>query len=238
MASPKILYIFPHPDDESFGPGPAIASQIKRGEEVHLLTLTKGGATKERHKYGYSIEEMGEVRAKEMECVKQVLGLAGMTIWDQPDSGLSKIDPISLEQEIITFIQKLKPDVIITYAVHGNSGFPDHLVAHAVVKRAFCEMRRSEYFCPKRLAFYTVSEEHEDGDSPIKLVKSPWEDIDVIEEGGDQELEKGRQALDCYTTYQDVIARTGVRDKLSPKVCFELFDESFSPPLNSITQEL
>jgi LmbE family N-acetylglucosaminyl deacetylase len=39
----KIMYIFPHPDDESFGPAGAINKQIEEGNEVILLTLTKGG---------------------------------------------------------------------------------------------------------------------------------------------------------------------------------------------------
>ena len=42
-----MLYIFPHPDDESFGPAAVIDKSIKSGDEVHLLTLTKGGATKQ-----------------------------------------------------------------------------------------------------------------------------------------------------------------------------------------------
>ena len=36
--------------------------QRREGHEVYLLTLTRGGATKQRHKYGYSIEEMGRIR--------------------------------------------------------------------------------------------------------------------------------------------------------------------------------
>ena len=66
----KIMYIFPHPDDESFGPAGAIHQQIKEGNEVYLLTLTKGGATKVRHQLGLSIKEMGLVRETEMQQVK------------------------------------------------------------------------------------------------------------------------------------------------------------------------
>ena len=40
----RILYIFPHPDDESFGPAPVIKAQVDQGHEVFLLTLTRGGA--------------------------------------------------------------------------------------------------------------------------------------------------------------------------------------------------
>ena len=68
----KILYIFPHPDDESFGPAHLMSKQRRDGHDVYLLTLTKGGATKQRHKYGYSIEEMGEIRYKEMLDVEKV----------------------------------------------------------------------------------------------------------------------------------------------------------------------
>ncbi|MEM8600085.1 MAG: PIG-L family deacetylase, partial [Bacteroidota bacterium] len=36
-----LLYVFPHPDDESFCPGPAMARQAREGHAVHLLTLTR-----------------------------------------------------------------------------------------------------------------------------------------------------------------------------------------------------
>ena len=48
----RILYIYPHPDDESFGPAGVMAKQRREGHEVHLLTLTRGGATRQRHRYG------------------------------------------------------------------------------------------------------------------------------------------------------------------------------------------
>ena len=62
----RILYVFAHPDDESFGPARVMSKQRRQGHEVYLLTLTRGGATRQRHKFGYSVDEMGEVRYKEM----------------------------------------------------------------------------------------------------------------------------------------------------------------------------
>ena len=84
----KLLYIFPHPDDESFGPAAVIHSQILNGHEVYLLTLTKGGATKQRFKLGLTVGEMGEIRYREMLAVEQSLGLDGMVVLDYPDGGL------------------------------------------------------------------------------------------------------------------------------------------------------
>ncbi len=124
----KILYIFPHPDDESFGPAHAICKQLREGHEVYLLTLTKGGATKQRFRFNYSVEEMGEVRYKEMLCVEKVLGLSGMTVLDLPDSGLKEMDPRDIDKVICEHIEKIKPAVVVTYPVHGVSGFHDHLL--------------------------------------------------------------------------------------------------------------
>src|SRR5688572_9818604 len=91
--SMTVLYVFPHPDDESFGPGPAIAKQRREGHAVHLLTLTRGGATKQRHRLGLSVEEMGEVREKELRCVADLLDLSSMVVLDMPDGGLKYRDP-------------------------------------------------------------------------------------------------------------------------------------------------
>ena len=60
----RALYVFPHPDDESFGPAQVISKQVREGHEVYLLTLTKGEATRMRHRLGYSKEEMGAIRAR------------------------------------------------------------------------------------------------------------------------------------------------------------------------------
>src|SRR5699024_12152135 len=124
----KILYIFPHPDDESFGPAPAISAQLRKGHEVHLLTLTRGEATKQRHRLGISKEEMGAIRFNEMQQVKQVLGLSSMTVLDLPDNNLKELNPIKIEEAVKKYINIIKPAVVVTYAVHGVSGFEDHLV--------------------------------------------------------------------------------------------------------------
>lgn len=96
----RILYIFPHPDDESFEPAGAIHQQIQAGHEVFLLTLTKEDATKVRFQLGLSVQEMGEVREKKMHRVQQTLGLTGMTVLDYEDGGLSKHNLITLEKEV------------------------------------------------------------------------------------------------------------------------------------------
>ncbi|MEX2403676.1 MAG: PIG-L family deacetylase [Balneolales bacterium] len=233
----KILYIFPHPDDESFGPALAMTSQLRAGHEVYLLTLTKGGATKKRFSYNLSIEQMGEVRHKEMLNVEKVLDLTGMTVLDLPDSGLKEMDPIEIEEVIRNHIHKIQPDILVTYAVHGVSGFHDHLVSHAVVKRVYCEMREEGNAALKRLALFTLAES-DLPDTKFKLSTSTEKEIDCVISVDELDIEKSRQALLCYETYQDVIAEVGVLERMGDKVYFEFFQEDYAPAATDMAQGL
>lgn len=233
----KILYVFPHPDDESFGPVPAISAQLRQGHDVYLLTLTKGEATKQRHRLGINKKEMGEIRFREMQCVEKVLGLSGMTVLDLPDSRLKNMNPIEIEQVIKKHIHEIQPEVIVTYAVHGVSGFEDHLVSHAVVKRVFCELQQkgSEYL--QRLALYTHYAE-EEVESKFNLKSSKKEEINCWVETDEKDRQKFLAALDCYETYQQVIEDSGVKNAVGGSVPFEIFGESPEEPLENITDGL
>lgn len=233
----KVLYIFPHPDDESFGPAQAMSKQVREGNEVYLLTLTKGGATKQRHKYGYSIEEMGEVRHREMLDVAKVLNLTGMTVLDLPDSGLKEMDPRDIEKVLKEEIEKIKPDVIVTYAVHGISGFHDHLVIHAVVKRVYAEMKEKSGFL-KRLVFFTVTEEQASKQKHFHISGSKDEEIDCFYEVEEEDIENSRKALDCYVTFKETIDASDIKNQISKTVSFEIYQEKYEPKLNNIFEKL
>jgi LmbE family N-acetylglucosaminyl deacetylase len=240
MKSCRILYVYPHPDDESFGPAAVIYDQVRDGHEVYLLTLTKGGATKQRFKLGVSVEEMGEIRFKEMINVKEVLKLSGMKVLDLPDSGLQEMDPRKIEKIVTEHIQKIKPDILVSYPVHGISGFHDHLVMHAVIKRVFLEMKESKNDYPKRLAFNTLIDK---GLSPwvgdlIIMKQSPRELVDCIVKIDNEMKQAMKDSLSCYETYKDTIEKSGVVEKIGDEIPFEFFNEDFNPPLNKLTDNL
>jgi len=233
----RLLYILPHPDDESFGPGPVINKYIDEGHEVHLLTLTKGGATKQRFRLNLNIEEMGEVRYKEMLDVENVLKLSSMTVLDLPDGGLKEIDPRKIEKIIEDHILKLKPNILLTYPVSGISGFYDHLVCHAVVKRVFMEIKE-KYDWLKRLAFFGLSEEAANMNKffPVKAFKE--EEIDCMVPLTKENLLVGHKALDCYVTYTEVIEGTKIKEMLLDNSPHEFFMESFDPPVQDLLEGL
>ena len=228
----KILYVFPHPDDESFGPASAMSYQIRSGHEVFLLTLTKGGATKERFKYDYTIEQMGQVRFAEMQDVAKVLGLSEMTVLDFPDSGLKEMDPRLIENAIAEHIEKIAPDVLVTYPVHGISGFHDHLVTHHLVKRVFLQLKTKAYL--QRLAFYTLTQAQAEKAPHHKLSFSTPQEIDCIMNVDQQDIDALKKALSCYKTYQDMIEKTGIKNLASREIHFEIFQEDYEPPISDL----
>ena len=231
----RILYVFPHPDDESFGPARAISAQVRAGHVVSLLTLTRGGATKERFKLGYTVDQMGDVRHAEMREMARVLGLADLTVLDFPDSELKELDPRVLEEVICDHVEAVRPDVLVTYPVHGISGFHDHLITHAVVKRVFVELRDRAAVCPRRLAFFTLTEEQAiRGSGAHHLSGSTDQEIDCLVTVEDEDMDAFRRALDCYKTYRETIERTGVRESLDRTVAFEFFQEEYSPPADDL----
>ncbi|MFC1538560.1 PIG-L deacetylase family protein [Candidatus Latescibacterota bacterium] len=237
----KLLYIFPHPDDESFGPAAAIHSQIKNGHSVYLFTLTKGGGTKQRHKLGLTVGEMGEIRYQEMREVQKVLGLSGMTVLDFPDSGLKELDPRIIENAVRKHIGELKPDIIVTYPVHGISGFHDHIVTHAAVKRVYNELIDSGADYLRRLAFVTLPDSGEPswttaGLPRMKLTEE--ELIDCIIPLDDSDILAMKNALACYATYKDTIEKSGVIDTIGTQIYFEIYGEDFTPPLDDLTTEM
>jgi N-acetylglucosamine malate deacetylase 2 len=232
----RVLYVFPHPDDESFGPAPAMAAQLKQGHEVFLLTLTRGGATRQRHKLDLSIDEMGKVRLDEMRCVEKTLGLTGMSVLDMPDGGLAGMDPRVIEAAVADYVEQTKPDVLVTYAVHGISGHPDHLVSHQIVKRIFCKMRERHSYL-RRLALFTLFPAEREG-RPEHLKASPARDIAIRVRLSNEDLSIGKEALACYETYRSVVEEHKPLDEVREGVYFELFDERHGSLLGDIFESM
>src|SRR5512145_3002296 len=96
----RILYIFPHPDDESFGPARAMAAQRRQGHDVFLLTLTRGEGTKVRDKLRWALEQMGDARYRELLDAGTKLDLTDTRVVNLPDGGLKELDPWTIEKSI------------------------------------------------------------------------------------------------------------------------------------------
>ncbi|MCB9235645.1 MAG: PIG-L family deacetylase [Bacteroidia bacterium] len=235
----RFLYIFPHPDDESFGPAAGMHAQLREGHEVFLLTLTRGGATKMRFSLNKTVEEMGLIRLKELEAVRDYLQLTGLTVLDLEDGGLREMDPRELEWIIREQIEQIQPNIVVTYPVHGISGHHDHLVCHAVVKRLYVELLEIHTYL-QRLAFFTLPdlEETPTQGGMVRVNRSRKAFIDCVLTLTPANEKALVDCLNCYPTYRQVIEETGVAHKAWETLHFELFGEDYKPPITSLTENL
>lgn len=109
--------------------------------------------------------------------------------------------------------------------MHGVSGFEDHLVSHAVVKRVFCELQQLRFGYPKRLAFFTYYNKGKSG-GKFDLKSSKKEEIDCWVEASDEDYQKFIEALDCYETYQQVIEESNIKNEAGSSNFPGGFDQS------------
>jgi LmbE family N-acetylglucosaminyl deacetylase len=77
-----------------------VAAQKRQGDDVFLLTLTRGEAPKVRQKFGWTLKQMGESRYRELAAVRTTLDLTDLRVLSLPDGGLKELDPWTIEKSI------------------------------------------------------------------------------------------------------------------------------------------
>src|SRR5437016_9936862 len=147
------------------------------------------------------------------------------------------MDPREIESFVRKEIEKIHPNVIVTYPVHGISGFHDHLITHGIVKRVYIEMKENSSYL-KRLAFFTVTEEKAKEQKMFHLSGSTADEIDCVTEISDEDIEINKKALDCYVTFMDTIIKSDIKNQLDKSVHFEIFQEKYEPKLKDLFEKL
>lgn len=151
----RVLGVFAHPDDETLCAGGTLAKYAGAGAEVHVVSLTKGGAGQIRDASAATRATLTAVRATELDAAGIELGLAQTRCLDYSDGELSGIDGRRLVGLASQLLNEIQPDVVITFAPDGFSGHPDHIAVGAAVTAACYEMRSTRsirlfHCCPPR----------------------------------------------------------------------------------------
>ena len=85
----RLLAVFAHPDDESFGPGGTLARYAQSGVEVHLICATRGEVGNIPEALVGKENSVAELREAELRCAAYQLGLEKVHFLDYRDSGMS-----------------------------------------------------------------------------------------------------------------------------------------------------
>jgi len=150
MTTRRLLAIFAHPDDESFGPGGTLARYAREGVDVHVCIVTDG-ATGSVAPGAVETDEgqsLADLRRSELACACQVLGVHLHTL-SYRDSGMEgapdnkhprslyQADLDDVARELVQVIRRVRPHVVITHDPSGGYFHPDHIRVNHAVRRAW-----------------------------------------------------------------------------------------------------
>lgn len=126
----RVVIFGAHPDDEVVGVGGTIAKLSKAGNEVFVVIFTKGeeGYADKRLK-----DTISELRRKEIEKVRGILGVEKYELLGRADMGLENNKETF--KATIQMIRKFKPDAVFTH--HWVDRHRDHIAASRLVTEAF-----------------------------------------------------------------------------------------------------
>ena len=154
-ANKRLLVVFPHPDDESFGPGGTLAKYARECVAVHYVCATRGEVglapphLLKPFEHLPEDQRLGALRERELRCAGEKLKLAELHFLGYRDSGMAgssdnrdarafvNADADEVTGRLVRLIRALRPQVLLTFDPYGGYGHPDHIFAHHRTHDAF-----------------------------------------------------------------------------------------------------
>lgn len=131
-----VLFIFPHPDDETLACGGTIIQMTRDGIPVSYICGTLGEMGRNMGKPTFATREtLPQIREQELREACDIMGVRELRLLGIRDKTVEFLDPEALADRLRAMIRELDPDLVITYhPVHGVH--PDHNALGAAVVRA------------------------------------------------------------------------------------------------------
>ncbi len=192
---PGLLAFHAHPDDESLSMGAALARYAAAGEQVVVVTATRGevGEIYNHDDPGAIREALGDVREVEMKAALDALGVEHHHFLGYHDSGMMgtgdnerpecfwRADFHEATSRLVRLIRHYRPEVVTAYDPYGGYGHPDHIQVHRIGTAAFFGAPDAGRYPP------------EDGEEPWQPSKLYWATFprSAVREMQRQAAEKG-----------------------------------------------
>ncbi|BFH15668.1 PIG-L family deacetylase [Paenibacillus melissococcoides] len=153
------LFVFAHPDDESFAAAGTIARLSSAGHDVILACATSGCKGRSGEFRFASREELARYREQELRNACSILGVAELVLYRYPDGELKSLDLLALAHRIQSTIVERRPEIIITFPPDGVTGHPDHIAISRATETAV-ERAEAHYPEGRKPLFYYISIPH------------------------------------------------------------------------------
>lgn len=198
----SILLIFAHPDDESSSVGGTTAKYSQLGISVDLICATGG-------EKGTRLDVPPEVdtataRQAGLRLAAGIIGIRDIYFLGYLDGDLDKADTGEVSDKVSNIMQRVQPEIVITFGPDGISGHPDHQAISKAATNAFDRLAESGTG-PGRLYYVTIPESAivEIDDEGIKGVSTrPDSEVTTIINISGY-LEAKIQALEAHNSQED-----------------------------------
>lgn len=130
-----VLGVWAHPDDEAYLSAGLMALAVDVGARVVCVTATKGErGTPDPERF--PPDHLAEVRTREMEAALAALGVTEHRWLDHADGGCADIPHEIGVGQIMSIIEELEPNTVVTFGPEGMTGHPDHITVGAWTSEA------------------------------------------------------------------------------------------------------
>jgi LmbE family N-acetylglucosaminyl deacetylase len=199
MSGP-ILLVFAHPDDETSAVGGTTARYTSRGYTVDLVTAT-GGEKGTRLDVPDGVET-ATVRRAEQRAATRITGVRDIYRLGYIDAELEKADFNEVTAKVLEVMEKVRPEVVITFGPDGISGHPDHVTIGKAATDAF-DKASGKDGGPRKLYYVALPESaFSEADRGGEVFPRPDEEITTVIDISDF-LETKLRALEQYRSQED-----------------------------------
>ena len=160
--------VFAHPDDEIFAGG--TLATFAKDRDVYLVCMTNGEAGINSSKKPI---ELGLLRKDELRGSAKALGVKDVFFLDYGDGELCNNLYSTMADKLRECIEKLDPEILLTFESRGVSGHMDHALTSMVTSYVFEKLPNA-----KELWYYCFDE------SERKRFKEHFENFFVYVPGG------------------------------------------------------
>ena len=197
-----LLLVFAHPDDESSSVAGTTAKYAQRGVSVDLICATRG-------EKGTRLDVPPDVdtavaREAGLRIAAGITGIRDIYLLGYMDGDLERVSVGEVANRVMKIMEKVQPEVVITFGPDGISGHPDHKAISQATTIAF-EMLAESGNGPRKLYYVTIPESAlaEIGNEDLNGIKTRPDDEVTTTINITGHLDTKIRALEAHSSQQD-----------------------------------
>jgi LmbE family N-acetylglucosaminyl deacetylase len=209
--SRTLVAVLAHADDE--GPiAPLFSRYAREGVQAYMIIVSDGiaGAGQQGHiprpDSGPIGDQLVSARVEEARCAASALGAHPPILLGFPDGELGDYTAdrsliYRVTQRIADELQRLRPDVVITWGPDGGTGHPDHRIVSSIVTQL---QRTGAPGVPERLFYMSLPVESmramnpQRGEPPLVVPQAKYFTTKVS--FAPEDLDAAKRSMACHRT--------------------------------------